>query len=316
MRIIFMGSPSFAVKSLEILHRHHEILSVYTQPPRPSGRGMRQKATAVADYAKTNKITCYYPSSLKPNNEIERLKQANVDLIVVVAYGLILSQNVLNIPRFGCINGHASLLPRWRGAAPIQRSIEAGDKQTGVTTIQMEAGLDTGPILRQIPTEIKPYDTFQTLHDRLAILTADCLIQTIEAIKESRLTPVFQSENDACYANKILKSETELDLRQRAQIIDSKIRAFSPLPSCWLRLTDGSRLKILEAKIRETQSELPLGSAVFLRDPKELGIVLSEKKVLLLQMLQPAGKKPMTGYDFVNGYNIRNGDIIWKYDNE
>ena len=316
MRVIFMGSPLFAVKSLESLNRHHTVLSAYTQPPRPAGRGLLHKATDVAEFAKANNITCHSPPSLKSDGEIEKLKKANADLIVVVAYGIILSQTVLDIPRYGCINGHASLLPRWRGAAPIQRALEAGDEQTGVTAMQMEAGLDTGPILHQISTIIKPNDTFKTLHDRLAILTADCLTKTIEAIKENKLVPVAQSEKDACYANKITKSETELDLRQGAQLISNKIRAFSPIPSCWLRLTDGNRIKILKAKIKRTRVELPLGSAIFLKGQKGLGIVLSEKKVLILEILQPAGKRPMTATDFLNGYNIHNRDIIWKYDGD
>lgn len=315
MRIIFMGSPSFAVKSLESLHLHHTIISVYTQPPRPAGRGMREKVTAVAEFAKANDITCYSPSSLKPENEIEKLKQSNADLIVVVAYGLILSQNVLDIPHFGCINGHASLLPRWRGAAPIHRALEAGDEQTGITIMQMEVGLDTGPILRQLPTKIKSNDTFQTLHDRLSILTADCLLETIKSIKENRIAPLIQPEDGACYANKILKSEVELDLRQSAQLIRNKIRAFSPVPSCWLSLTNGKRIKILEIEIKIIDSVLPLGSLVLLNDQKNPGIALSEKKVLLLKLIQPSGKRPMTGFDFLNGSNFRNGDIIWNDNN-
>ena len=315
MRIIFMGSPSFAVKSLESLHRHHTIISVYTQPPRPAGRGMLEKATAVAEFAKANEITCHSPSSLKPENEIQKLKQANADLFVVVAYGLILSQTVSDIPRLGCINGHASLLPRWRGAAPIHRALEAGDEQTGITIMQMEVGLDTGPMLQQIPTEIKPNDTFQTLHDRLSILTADCLLETIKLIKENRIVPLIQPEDGANYANKVLKSEVELDLRQSAQIISNKIRAFSPVPSCWLRLTNGKRIKIIEAEIKEIKSVLPLGSLILLDGQKNPGIALSEKNVLLLNLIQPSGKKPMTGFDFLNGFNIRNGDIVWKDDN-
>ena len=316
MRIIFMGSPSFSVKSLEVLHLNHTVLSVYTRQSNYAGRGMREKVTAVAEFAKANNIACNFPSSFKLENEIKKLRQANVDLIVVVAFGLILPQTVLDIPRFGCINGHASLLPRWRGAAPIQRAIEAGDKQTGVTAMQMEAGLDTGPILRQMQTDIRPNDTFQTLHDRLSNLTADCLLQTIEIMEKFKLAPVMQSEVGACYANKILKSETELDLRQKVQVISNKIRAFSPIPSCWIRLVDGNRIKILEAEIKEIKLNFPLGTAILIKGNKNPGIALSEKKVLLLKMLQPAGKKRMTGFDFLNGYNIRHGEIVWKYKND
>ncbi len=308
-----MGSPVFAVKSLDVLHRHHKVLSVYTQPPRPSGRGMQVRPTAVAEYAKINDITCFVPPSLKLENEISRLNQAKPDLIVVVAYGLILSKAVLDIPRFGCINGHASLLPRWRGAAPIQRAIEAGDKQSGVTTIQMQTGLDTGPMLHQISTKIKHFDTFQTLHDRLAILTAESLIHTIQLIEKNNLNPISQHEFGVRYANKISKSEAELNLTQPAQLLSNKIRAFSPIPGCWLRLRNGNRVKILKANIKESESELPIGTAVILEQRKKFGIALSDKKVLFLDELQSAGKKPMNGADFLNGYTIESGDIIWEY---
>ncbi|MDC3014060.1 methionyl-tRNA formyltransferase [Alphaproteobacteria bacterium] len=315
MRIIFMGSPIFAVKSLDALHRHYEVLSVYTQPPRPSGRGMQVRPTAVAEYAKINNITCYVPPSLKLENEITRLYQAKPDLIIVVAYGLILSKAVLNIPRFGCINGHASLLPRWRGAAPIQRAIEAGDKQSGVTTIQMQTGLDTGPMLHQISTKINHFDTFQTLHDRLAILTAESLIHTIQLIEKNNLNPIIQQETEVCYANKISKSEAELDLRQPAQLISNKIRAFSPIPGCWLRLRNGNRIKIRKAKIKQRGPEFPIGTAVILDGRKKFGIAISDKKVLFLDELQPDGKKLMNGADFLNGYTIESGEIIWEYGN-
>ena len=310
-----MGSPIFAVKSLDALHRHHKVLSVYTQPPRPSGRGMQVRPTAVAEYAKINDITCFVPPSLKLENEISRLNQAKPDLIVVVAYGLILSKAVLDIPRFGCINGHASLLPRWRGAAPIQRAIEAGDKQSGVTTMQMQTGLDTGPMLHQISTKINHFDTFQTLHDRLAILTAESLIHTIQLIEKNNVNPIIQHESGVRYANKISKSEAELDLTQPAHLINNKIRAFSPIPGCWLRLRNGNRVKILKANIKESGSELPIGTAVIIDGRKKFGIAMSDKKILFLDKLHPAGKKLMNGADFLNGYSIESGEIIWEYGN-
>ena len=293
-----MGSPIFAVKSLDALHRHHKVLSVYTQPPRPSGRGMQVRPTAVAEYAKINDITCFVPPSLKLENEITRLNQAKPDLIVVVAYGLILSKAVLDIPRFGCINGHASLLPRWRGAAPIQRAIEAGDKQSGVTTMQMQTGLDTGPMLHQISTKISHFDTFQTLHDRLAILTAESLIHTIQLIEKNNVNPIIQHESGVRYANKISKSEAELDLTQPAHLINNKIRAFSPIPGCWLRLRNGNRVKILKANIKESGSELPIGTAVILDGRKKFGIAMSDKKILFLDELQPAGKSQCMALSF------------------
>ncbi len=312
MRIIFMGSPIFAVKSLKKLSQQHTVNCVYTQPPRPAGRGMRDKETAIYKYASENNIECFSPSSLTLQSEINKLKQINADIFIVVAYGLILSQAILDIPRYGCINGHASLLPRWRGAAPIQRAIEAGDTQTGVTAMQMELGLDTGPMLHQISTEIAPDETSQTLHDKLADLTAECLLQTLNLIKKNKLSPVIQPKQGACYAHKITKSETELDLRETAHNLDSKIRAFSPIPACWLTLTNGNRIKILEASFTDKQSDFPIGTAIISDDNTEFGIISAGKKVLLIRQLQPAGKKRMAGAAYLNGANIRNGDIIWE----
>ena len=314
MRIIFMGSPVFAVNTLAKLRRHHTILRVYTQPPRPAGRGMKETPTAVSEYAKKHNIECVSPPSLKPEREIEALKQANADIFVVVAYGLILSQAVLDIPPFGCINGHASLLPRWRGAAPIQRAIEAGDRQTGITAMHMECGLDTGAMLHQLSTEIAPDETSKTLHDRLADLTADCLLETLNLIEKNTLSPVIQPEQGVCYAHKISKSETRLDLRQSLEKLERKIRAFSPVPACWLELADGSRLKILEASVTDKLSELPIGTAILSDDKTDtdFGIVVADKNILFIRQLQPAGKKPMTGAAYLNGTTIRNGDIIWS----
>ena len=314
MRIIFMGSPVFAIKTLAKLRRHHTVLRVYTQPPRPAGRGLKETQTAVSEYAKKHNIECLSPPSLKPANEIENLKQANADIFIVVAYGLILSQPVLDIPPFGCINGHASLLPRWRGAAPIQRAIEAGDKQTGVTAMQMQTGVDEGPMLHQVSTQIAPDETFKKLHDRLADLAADCLLETLNLIEKNILSPVIQPEQGVCYAHKISKSETRLNLRQSSEKLERKIRAFSPVPSCWLELADGNRLKILEASLADKQSELPIGSAILPDDKtdSDFGIVVAGRNILFIRLLQPAGKKPMTGADYINGANIRNGDIIWS----
>ena len=314
MRIIFMGSPVFAVRSLAKLRQHHTILRVYTQPPRPAGRGMKETQTAISEYASKYNIECLSPLSLKSENEIEKLKQANADIFIVVAYGLILSQAVLDIPPFGCINGHASLLPRWRGAAPIQRAIEAGDKKTGITAMQMESSLDTGPMLYKLSTQIAPDETSKTLHDRLANLTADCLLETLNLIENNTLTPVIQPEQGVCYARKISKSETKLDLRQSLETLERKIRAFSPVPSCWLELADGSRLKILEASLTEKQLDLPIGTAILSDDKtdSDFGIVVADKKILFIRQLQPAGRKPMTGAAYLNGTTIRNGDIIWR----
>lgn len=311
MRLIFMGSPNFAIKSLEKLNQHHCVVGVYTQPPRPAGRGMKQQKTAVAEFADAHNIPCFCPASLSPEDEIKKLKQTEADIFIVVAYGLILSQAVLDIPKFGCINGHASLLPRWRGAAPIQRAIEAGDKQTGVTAMQMERGLDTGPMLHSISTAISKDDTSLSLHDRLAELTAKCLLETLELIIKDTLTPLIQPDEGICYAHKITKSETALDLRQSAEQLDYKIRAFSPSPSCWLPLINGNRIKIIHAEVADFSCDLPIGSVFLSKSDNDFGICVADGQILIIRQLQPAGKTPMTGAAYVNGYNLRHGDIIW-----
>ena len=194
LRLIFMGSPDFSVPSLTQLAAHHDVVAVWTQPPRKSGRGMKLTPTPIAREAERLGIECFWPERLTDEAEQARIAAYNCDVAIVVAYGLILPQAVLDIPRFGCINGHASLLPRWRGAAPLQRALEAGDTMTGVTAMQMEKGLDTGPILETLKIDIKPKMTSGMLHDKLSVMTADVLIMTLAKLTAGCLVPKPQPE--------------------------------------------------------------------------------------------------------------------------
>ena len=316
MRLIFMGSPDFAVPSLEKLAAVHDITSVYTQPPRQSGRGMQQTPTAIAKKATELSLPVRWPDSLKDKAVQDEIAAEQPEAIIVVAYGLLLPQAILDIPVYGCINGHASLLPRWRGAAPIQRAIEAGDAETGTMAMLMEAGLDTGPVLAERRTPIETGDTAASLHDRLALLSADCLADTIADISAKGLHPTPQSETGISYAAKINTSETELDFHQSAHSLACKIRAFSPYPGCWIKGQSGQRLKCLMAGIASDQ--LPAGlthtdirPGDYLGQAADGGLLMATGDGLLsISTLQPAGKKPMSARDFLNGRPLIDGQPL------
>ena len=279
-----------------------------------SERPLHPQFQHVGDYSNSIKAMCPRIHIVKLQNPKNIFKEIESDLLIVFAYGKIIPNDIFDLPTYGSINVHTSILPSYRGAAPIQRAIEAGDRQTGITAMHMECGLDTGAMLHQLSTEIAPDETSKTLHDRLADLTADCLLETLNLIEKNTLSPVIQPEQGVCYAHKISKSETRLDLRQSLEKLERKIRAFSPVPACWLELADGSRLKILEASVTDKLSELPIGSAILSDDKTDtdFGIVVADKNILFIRQLQPAGKKPMTGAAYLNGTTIRNGDIIWS----
>lgn len=245
LRLAFMGTPAFAVPSLEaLIGRGHDIVCVYTQPPRPAGRGKRARKSPVHLCADKHAIPIRHPNALGDKAEQDAFADLAVDTAVVAAYGLILPVPILAAPRLGCINVHASLLPRWRGAAPIQRAILAGDDKTGITIMKMEAGLDTGPVIETCETAIAKDETAATLHDRLASLGADCLIPALEAYAAGQVTPVTQSDEGVCYAGKIDKAESRIDWRAAASDIDRQVRALSPFPGAWTT-AKGERLKIV-----------------------------------------------------------------------
>ena len=242
MKIIFMGTPDFSVPVLEALHAAHEVVCVYCQPPRPAGRGKQERPTPVHARALALGLPVRHPVSLKGADEQAAFAALGADVAVVVAYGLILPQAVLDAPRNGCLNIHASLLPRWRGAAPIHRAIMAGDAQTGVCIMQMEAGLDTGPVLLHEAVPIGPEDTTGALHDRLSLLGAGLILQALDALEV--LTPLAQPDAGATYAAKIDKAEARINWAAPADAIARQVRGLSPFPGAWCETPDG-RLKVL-----------------------------------------------------------------------
>jgi len=298
MRIVFAGTPDFAVPSLRAAARHNEVVAVYTQPDRPAGRGRGLTPSPVKLEAVARGIPVYQPETLRTPEARGQLAALEPDLMIVVAYGLILPKKVLAIPTYGCWNVHASLLPRWRGAAPIQRAIEAGDAETGVCLMQMEAGLDTGPVLLAQHTPIGPQDTGGQLHDRLAELGAQALADGLGLLRVG-LSPVPQPQpaEGVTYAHKLDKTEARLDWAQPAQVLARKVRAFVPWPVAEAMLA-GERLRIHGAVAVDEAHDRPPGS--LLRASREGLDVACGEGVLRLRVVQREGGKPVTAADYLN----------------
>lgn len=263
MKLAFMGTPDFAVPTLEALaNAGHDVVAVYTQPPRPAGRGKKDQKSSIHKAAERLGLNVRTPVSMKTEEELQYFTDLELDCAVVVAFGQILPQTILDAARLGCLNVHASLLPRWRGAAPIHRALMAGDSQTGVCIMQMEAGLDTGPVLLDARTDILPTDTTESLHDRLAIMGADLINPALEGLNAGTLLPSPQSGDGVTYARKIEKTEAELDWHKPVIEIDRQVRGLYPFPGAWT-LIAGERVKILAGRVVECSSDLPLpGTAI------------------------------------------------------
>lgn len=309
LRIIFAGTPDFSVAPLQaLLDSQHDVIAVYTQPDRPAGRGRKLTASPVKQVAEANAIPVYQPETLKDADAQQTLNNLDADIMVVVAYGLILPQVVLDMPKMGCLNIHASLLPRWRGAAPIQRAIESGDKQSGVTIMQMNAGLDTGDMLYKLTTDITADDTAQTLHDRLSVLGCKALIATLEGLQKQTITPEVQDESLVTYAEKMHKEEALVQWNQPALNIVRKIQAFNPWPVAFTVFQD-KPLRIWQARQLTTEEQQEFTGVTQLP-----GLVLSLSKnglmiatgdePICIQQVQPAGKKAMSAYDFAQSRNL------------
>ena len=312
MKIIFAGTPDFALSALDaLLSSRHEVVAVYTQPDRPAGRGRKLRVSPVKKRAQENNIPVFQPASLKREEDRSVLAGLQADLMVVVAYGLILPEEVLNIPKHGCINIHASLLPRWRGAAPIQRSILAGDRETGVTIMQMDTGLDTGDMLTTASCPIEPEDTSQTLHDKLARMGGEVLLKTIEKIQNGTLTPEPQDKQLSNYASKIEKSEATLDWTLSAQELEYKIRAFNPWPVAQTKLGDKVLriwlAKALETDIPESKKAGIVPGTVLHADKKGIDVATGKGALRLLEVQLPGGK-PISASAFLNAHPIK--DVI------
>jgi methionyl-tRNA formyltransferase len=300
LSIVFAGTPDFSVPMLDALVRSaHRVRAVYTQPDRPAGRGRQLAASAVKQYALEHDLPVEQPLTLKDPAAIERLASWDADVMVVVAYGLLLPQAALDAPRRGCINVHASLLPRWRGAAPIQRAILAGDAETGVTIMQMEAGLDTGPMLLKRTTPILSQDTGQTLHDRLAVLGAQALIETLDNLDS--LPPEKQPEEGVTYAAKLRKEEAIIDWRQPAVVLDRLVRAFNAWPVAETRW-EGRQLRIWEAEPKAQAHSAAPGAVIGCSDA---GIdVATGDGVLTLKRVQLAGRKAVSAAEFLRAHRL------------
>jgi methionyl-tRNA formyltransferase len=303
LKIIFAGTPEFAAEVLGgILDAHYPVCAVYTQPDRPAGRGRKLKASAVKELALQHHLEIRQPATLKDSNEQQILRDFHADLMVVVAYGLLLPKAVLQAPRLGCVNVHASLLPRWRGAAPIQRAIQAGDGYTGVTIMQMDEGLDTGAMLGKLTTAISPDDNAQTLHDRLAVLGRQALLDTLDSISDGTVQAEAQNPGDATYAHKIDKAEAVIDWHQPAQWIHRHIRAFNPWPVAYTHW-DGQLLRIWQAEILQEHGEGHPGEV--LRETKlGIDVVTAQNGVLRLLTVQLPGGKPLAVRDFLNAHSV------------
>ena len=297
MNIIFAGTPAFAAQSLEaIIKAGHKVVAVYTQPDRPAGRGKKLVKSEVKQLAETYHLPVFQPSKLTLLEEQHILRDLKPDLLIVAAYGLLLPQSVLDIPPYGCVNIHASLLPRWRGAAPIQRAIQAGDTETGITIMQMDAGLDTGAMLLKRAIPIQPHESAASLHDRLATLGAEAILDYLE--QRSSLMPEQQDDTQACYARKLSKQEAQIDWHAPAHQIERNVLAFNPAPVAYFEL-DEQRIRVFDAKAIEDQSQYSPG--YILKKDKNGILIKCAQDALLIQTLQLPGAKAMPVQAFING---------------
>jgi methionyl-tRNA formyltransferase len=310
LRIIYAGTPDFSVAALEALIAScYEVVAVYTQPDRPAGRGRGYKASPVKEKALEYDIPVYQPESLKDEQAQDELKALNADLMVVTAYGLLLPAAVLEIPRLGCINIHASLLPRWRGAAPIQRAILAGDKKTGITIMQMDEGLDTGDMLAVAECEIAADETGSSLHDKLMLLGAESLMSVLPAIAAQTQKRVKQNDADACYASKLSKAEAKINWQQSAEEIQRAIRAYNawPVAYCYYEKNNKpSSLRLWQAEVitQNVASADDLPGKVVAESEKGIDVITGNG-VLRITQLQAEGKRKMSAADFLNANSLR-----------
>lgn len=302
LNIIFAGTPDFAAQHLQaLLDSEHHVIAVYTQPDKPAGRGKKLQASPVKQLAEKHQIPVYQPKSLRKEEAQAELKALNADVMVVVAYGLILPQAVLEAPKYGCLNVHGSILPRWRGAAPIQRAIWAGDQQTGVTIMQMDVGLDTGDMLHKVTTPILPTETSASLYAKLAELAPPALLEVLNGLATQQFKPEKQDESLANYAEKLTKEEAKLDWTLSATQLERNIRAFNPAPIAYLTVNVNGveeRVKIYQAQVLPHQEK----TAGTVLNVSKNGIeIATAEGVLNITQLQPSGKKPMSIQDFLNG---------------
>ena len=302
MRIVFMGTPDFSVPVLEKLYNKHEVVAVYTREPKESGRGKKVNKSPVHLFAEKNGIEVRHPKTLRSLEEQKILKDFGADIAIVAAYGLLLPKEVLEMFKYGCVNVHASVLPRWRGAAPIQRAVEAGDEFSGISIMQMVEALDAGDVLAVKKVNITPCMTGGELHDELSLIGGDLLIETLDKIEN--IKPIKQDESKVCYAKKIDKAECKIDFGESSEIILRKIRAFAPFPSMYFVYND-ERFKIHKAE--EVKVKGDAGSII--EGEKELIIATGDFAIKVLE-IQRQGKQSMDIASLLRGFQFKNGKKI------
>ena len=307
LKVVFMGTPEFSVPTLsEILGAGHDVVAVYTQPPRPAGRGMAVKQSPVHAFAEAAGLEVRHPTSLRDEDAARAFEALDADVAVVIAYGLILPQRILDAPRHGCLNMHASKLPRWRGAAPIQRAIMAGDSETAAMVMRMEAGLDTGPICLAERVAIAPNMTAGELHDKLSHVGADLMVRALAALERGSLEEVPQPDEGVTYARKIEKAESAIDFTKPAGTVHNHIRGLSPFPGAWFEIAhEGKteRIKVLRSEMIAAEGDFgPAGTVI----DERMGIACDSGAIRCVE-LQRAGRKPMRLGDFIRGMAIGKG---------
>ena len=300
-----MGTPDFAVPSLKLINSNFNVLAVFSQPARPNGRGLKTKKSSVETAAKELNLNIITPLTLNDEQIFSEFNQLKPDLVVVVAYGLLLPEKYLKVPKYGCINGHASLLPRWRGAAPIQRAIEAGDTKTGSCIMLMEKGMDTGPIISSEIIDIKEHDTSKIIHDKLSETTAELLIQAIKNFRDGEVSPINQKKIGITYAKKIDKNETEINWKLTSIEIFNKVRAFDPFPGTYTRYSDDI-IKIIKTNVSDIVHTSEPGTII--DSDQKIIIACGNKSALEIKVLQKPGKKIISANDFLNGTKINIGE--------
>lgn len=312
MKIVFMGTPDFAVGSLQALAESgkHEIIAVVTQPDRPKGRGRQMLMTPVKEYALSQGYEVYQPQKVKTPEFVELLRNLKPELIVVAAFGQLLSKEILEMPEYGCINVHASLLPKYRGAAPIHYAILNGEKESGVTIMQMDIGMDTGDMLEKVAVPITENMTMGELHDELKVEGAQLLLETIDKIAAHTVSAEKQDQEEATYASLLQRSMEKIDWSKDAIQIHNLIRGFNPAPGAFTRLPDGKTLKIWESRLTDKNTAAEPGTVVEVT--KHSFFVACGDKVLEITEVQPESKKSMTAQVFCNGRGVQTGDILGK----
>ena len=310
MKILFMGTPDFAVFSLDALVKAgEEIVGVITQPDKPKGRGYALTPPPVKSYALEHGFAVYQPNTLRDEAFAELLRELDPEIIVVVAYGKILPANVLDYPKYKCVNVHGSLLPEYRGAAPMQRAIIDGKKVTGITTMYMGVGLDTGDMILKSEVAIEENDNFEDIHDKLGVCGAELLVKTIDEIKNGTAPSIPQDDALATYAAKIEKTDCLIDFSKDAQAVHDQIRGLSPIPLSFTHTPDGKLLKVLESRVAKTDGENNEVGKVISIDGGEISVACGKGVVKLLRVL-PEGKGRMSSADFIRGRKIAVGDML------